>query len=230
MAGINQIKPIKKTTKSRKTTIKAPADLWLEDMIDGCLEGVMDAPKAGVFYPSALGNPCDRYLWLCYNGLMIDQPLPANLERIFQNGNSLEDRVDKWFTNLNILIDRELSVKQEIPPMSGRIDFIINHATYNEMPVELKSINTNGFSKLRSPKPEHAIQLQIYLNMGDYDIGTVMYENKNDQKIKTFLVKRDTKIWNEILDRCFSIQEMLERPESCTGPTWCSCRKVGDKE
>jgi len=226
MAGINQIKSVKKPAKSRKTTVNAPADLWLEEMIDASLEGVMQAPKAGVFYPSALGNPCDRYLWLCYNGLMIDQTLPAKLERIFQNGNSLEDRVDKWLSKLNILIDRELSVKQDIPPISGRIDFIINHATYNHMPVELKSINTNGFSKLRSPKPEHSVQLQIYLNMGNYDIGTVLYENKNDQKIKSFLVERNIQAWDDILNRCFTIQEMLARPENCGGATWCACRKV----
>jgi len=228
MAGINQIKPIKKEKKSRKTVNKVPADTWLEDMIDGSLEGVMTAPKAGVFYPSSLGNPCDRYLWLCYNGLMIDQSLPANLERIFQNGGSLEDRVDRWLSNLNILVDREISVKQDIPPISGRIDFIINHATYNHMPVELKSINTNGFSKLRSPKPEHMVQIQMYLNMGGYDMGTVLYENKNDQKIKSFLVERDTKAWDEILARCFSIQEMLARPDKCTGAPWCACRKVED--
>lgn len=229
MVGINQIKPVKRHSKSRKATKKSPADLWLEDMIDGSLAGTMEAPKAGVFYPSSLGNPCDKFLWLCYNGLMIDQPLPPNLERIFQNGNSLEDRVEKWFSNLNILLDREVSVKQEIPPLSGRIDFLIKHATYNEMPVELKSINTNGFVKLKNPKPEHAIQIQLYLNMGHYDIGTVLYENKNDQKIKSFLVKRDEKIWNDILDRCFRIQEMLVRPTVCTGPTWCNCRKVGDE-
>tara|TARA_Y100000361_G_scaffold152431_1_gene171899 strand:+ start:331 stop:1017 length:687 start_codon:yes stop_codon:yes gene_type:complete len=228
MAGINQIKPIKRPTKARKTTNKALADTWLEDVIDASLEGVMEAPKAGVFYPSSLGNPCDRYLWLCYNGLMIEQNLPANLERIFQNGSSLEDRVDRWFSKLNILVERELSVKQDIPPISGRIDFIINHATYNHMPVELKSINTNGFSKLRSPKPEHAVQIQMYLNMGGYDIGTVLYENKNDQKIKSFLVERDTKAWDEILARCFNVQEMIARPDECTGATWCACRKVED--
>ena len=122
---------------------------------------------------------------------MVSQTLPPNLERIFQNGSSLEDRVDKWLEEMNILVDREVSVKQDIPPISGRIDFLINHYKYGVHPIELKSINTSGFYKLKSPKPEHEIQLQIYLNIGDYNQGTVFYENKNDQKMKTFVIERD---------------------------------------
>ena len=224
MAGINQIRPVK--TKTKKKSLY-DEDSWLVNQIDNHLEGVMEAPRTGVFYPSALGNPCDRYLWLCYNGKMVSQTLPPNLERIFQNGSSLEDRVDKWLEEMNILGDREVSVKQDIPPISGRIDFLINHYKYGIHPIELKSINTSACYKLKSPKPEHEIQLQIYLNIGDYNQGTVFYENKNDQKMKTFVIERDIEKWNEILNRCFKIQDMLARPTDCTGNSWCACKKVG---
>ncbi len=223
MAGINQIRTVKKKPKK----VAYEEDSWLVNHLEEYLEGVMEAPREGVFYPSSLGNPCDRYLWLCYNGKMISQTLAPNLERIFQNGSSLEDRVDRWLNEMNILIDREVSVKQEVPPISGRIDFLIQHYNYGEYPIELKSINTSGFYKLKAPKPEHEIQLQIYLNIGGYDQGTIFYENKNDQKIKTFIIHRDIEKWDEILNRCFKIQDMLARPSSCTGSSWCACRKVG---
>ena len=58
------------------------------------------------------------------------------------------------------------------------------------------------------------------------DVGTVLYENKNDQNIKAFLVEKDPIQWDEILNRCFRIQEMLMPPEKCSGATWCNCRKV----
>ena len=221
MAGIKQIKPVE--IKKRATALE---DLWLHEMIDDHLTGTMFAPRGGVFHPSVISNACDRYVWLCYHGRMVDQPLPAKLQRIFQNGNYLENRVEQWLTEMNILVDREISVKQEIPPISGRIDFLVKHYTYGILPIELKSINTAGFSKLKEPKPEHQTQIQIYLNMGNYDMGTVLYENKNDQKIKTFLVKKDLIQWDEILKRCFKIQEMLIPPEKCSGATWCNCRKV----
>ena len=219
MAGINQIKPPKPTNRIRN-------DRWLSEIIDEHLEGLMEAPRGVVFHPSVISNSCDRYVWLCYHGYMIDQPLPPKLQRIFQNGSFLEERVEQWFEGLNILVDREVSVKQEIPAISGRIDFLIKHYNYGIIPIELKSINTAGFVRLKGPKPEHQIQLQMYLNMGSYDIGTVLYENKNEQNIKTFLVERDAEQWGEILDRCFRIQEMLARPEKCTGARWCACRKV----
>ena len=93
--------------------------------------------------------------------------------------------------------------------------------------VELKSINKAGFTKLKRPKPEHSLQLQMYLNMGDYPMGTVLYECKDDQKIKSFLVERDVVEWEKILARCFRIQDMIAMPEKCTGAHWCACKEVG---
>ena len=83
MAGIKQIKPI-----GARQPIKT--DLWLSEIIDEHLDGTMFAPRTGVFHPSVISNACDRYVWLCYHGKMVDQPLPAKLQRIFQNGSFLE--------------------------------------------------------------------------------------------------------------------------------------------
>ena len=72
------------------------------------------------------------------------------------------------------------------------------------------------------------MQLQMYLNMGNYERGTVLYENKNDQKIKSFIVEKNYKEWDTILNRCFEIQNMLQAPIKCSGNTWCPCKKVED--
>ena len=220
MAGIVQIKQdslIKKQNKS---------DIWLNDILDEYLKGTMSPPRAGVFHPSTLSNRCDRAVWLVYHGKMVASPLEAVTQRIFQNGDYLERRVEKWFSNLGILMGREIPVKFEFPSMSGRIDFLIRHEKYGIHPIELKSINTSGFSKLTKPKPEHEMQLQMYLNMGKYEQGTVLYENKNDQKIKSFIIEKNAKQWDSILDRCFAIQNMTSLPEKCTGERWCPCKKV----
>jgi hypothetical protein len=212
--------------QKRKATSAHRQDIWLKDLIDEHLEGTMTSRGEHVFYPSVISNSCDRYVWLCYNGRMVDRPLPAVLERIFQNGSFLEERVGKWFSELGILIDREVSVKYEIPAISGRIDFLIRHANFGVIPIELKSINTSKFDTLRKPLPEHNIQIQMYLNMGNYAKGTVLYENKNNQKIKAFLVDKDPEHWADILERCFKIKDMLAMPEKCTGPRYCDCRLV----
>ena len=231
MSGIKQINTSignKPKTKRTKTKMQ-PQDEWLNSIIDEHLTEVDSPPRGGVFHPSALGNPCDRYLWLYYNSMLPEQLIEPRVRRIFQNGEFLEDRVGLWFSELNILLDREISLKQEIPPLSGRMDFLIKHYEYGEHPVELKSINKSNFTKLRGPKNEHYIQLQVYMNMGNYDHGTVLYECKDDQNIKSFVIEKDIEIWDNIIKRCFDIQNMIAKPEECTGIYWCPCRKVKEE-
>ena len=229
MAGIKQIGNTGDIIPPKIKQVQTQ-DIWLNELLEDYLSGTMKPPRPGVFHPSSLGNTCDRALWLSYNGKMVEQSMSAILNRIFQNGNFLEDRVEKWFTKLNILAGREFVVKSDVPPMSGRIDFLIRHAIHGIIPLELKSINLNGFNKLTKPKDEHQVQLQIYLNLANYEIGTVLYENKNDQKIKSFLVERDKNQWDQIVERCIRIQNMLKIPEQCTGPFWCPCKLVKETD
>jgi len=227
MAGIKQIRTPRKSRSPKKIQeVEEPQDVWLNELIEAHLTGTMYPPKKGVFHPSVISNPCDRALWLAYHGQMIETPLSATLHRIFENGTYLEQRVEQWFRNTRVLIGREIPVRLDIPPISGRIDFLIKHAEYGITPIELKSINTTGFGHLTKPKAEHQTQLQIYLNLGNYDVGTVLYENKNDQRIKSFLVQRDVNQWDRILNRLFAIQNMVAIPKNCTGAAWCNCKNV----
>ena len=115
MAGIKQI------------GINYSQDKWLLKSLDKYLEGEFSPMEAGKFYPSALGNTCDRYLYLAYNGFVKERPLDAKLQRIFDNGAYLEERMGDYFANLDILISRELPVRLEYPIISGRVDFILAH-------------------------------------------------------------------------------------------------------
>ena len=225
MAGLIQFNDRDKPKTSR--VIKtAPEDIWLNKMVDNYLTGTMTSPRSGVFHPSTLSNKCDRAVWLIYIGQLLDTEVDPRLNRVFQNGIYLEKRIESWFKDLGILMGREVPVKHKNPEMSGRIDFLIRHKEHAVVPVELKSINAAGFSKLKTAREDHETQLQIYLNIGMYDIGTVFYENKDNQKIKTFLVKRDLKRWDNILTRCFNIQNMATPPDKCTGLFYCACRKI----
>ena len=183
----------------------------------------------GVFYPSMLGNTCDRYLYLAYNGQLGDQVIGAKLVRIFDHGGSLEVRMQKYFERTGLFLAAEQSVKVHTPPISGRYDFLLKHEEYGRVILELKSINDKGFKALiDTPKPEHLLQVQIYLNLAGVENGVVLYENKNDQTLKAFKVVRNDAIWNGVLERCTRIQAMvpLNMPTQCTGEFFCDCRKV----
>lgn len=202
-------------------------DKWLLKTLDSYLEGEFSPMEANKFYPSALGNPCDRYLYLAYNGFIKERPLDAKLQRIFDNGSYLEDRMDKYFTDLGILMEREKSVKLAYPVISGRVDFILKHEVYSTIALELKSINSRGFNILKKgPKPDHEIQLQLYLNLLPLDHGVILYENKNDQQLKAFELERDPIKYREVTDRCLRIMKMITVPEICGGNKWCQCKSV----
>jgi len=57
--------------------------------------------------------------------------------------------------------------------------------------VDYKSIRGEAFRKLISPKPEHFTQMQIYLFLSGLNAGKFLYECKNSQAFREFLVIRD---------------------------------------
>jgi len=61
----------------------------------------------------------------------------------------------------------------------------------SHMIVDFKSIFSFGFSKLAGPSPSHNCQMQIYLYLSGLKSGKFLYENKDNQKFRQFLVKRD---------------------------------------
>jgi hypothetical protein len=239
MAGIKQISG-RRTSKPRSrkpTPIITNQDKWLLNALDEHLESENNPPRAGVFHPSQVGQTCDRLLYLGYNGLLESYKIVPKLARIFGCGSALEDRVAKYFMDMGILLDRELPVSCPTPdtrsaspvPFSGRIDFIIKHEKYGPIPVELKSINNAGFNKLIDlPKPEHLIQLQLYLHLFPplSGWGTVLYENKDNQDLKAFLVKYDKQKIDAIFNRCKAIMAMETCPSKCGGERWCACKNI----
>ena len=228
MAGIRQLnEQVETKTRSRTSN----QDKWLLKMFEDNLGYQQSNSRVGVFYPSMLGNDCDRYLYLAFRGLLPQQEIASTTQSIFDTGSSLEDRMAKYFEKMRILKGRELSVKCDSPPISGRVDFLLVHDEYKDVVLELKSINDKGFKNLYSkPKPEHTVQLQIYLQLMDRPYGIVLYENKNDQKLKAFKVKRSPKEWNALVKRCTAIQEAVVIPENCTGASWCACRNYKEGE
>ena len=227
MAGIEAINnAISNEPKAKKSSGRTKnQDRWLLKSIDNAISYKNRPPSKGKFYPSLFGNPCDRYLYMAYNGLLDWDEIDGRIKRIFDHGGTFEDRMKKYLKKADIYIDDEVSVKNKDPPTSGSNVNVKKHDKHEEALLELKTIKDEDFKDLKeAPKHEHTIQLQIYLNLTDREYGVVMYENKNDQKLKAFKVDVDKQIWTDILDRCKSIMNMSEAPVQCTGMWYCKCK------
>ena len=226
MSGIKQLSSLRKGDTTPQKIFSE--EVWLVKSLEESLGGPQRKNRAGVFYPSMLGSYCMKLLYLAYNGLLPEQVIDDNLQRIFDNGNFLEERMATYFTKMDILLDREVEAKSDNPPISGRADFLLKHADYDKIGLELKSINDKGFEALKNrPKREHTVQLQIYLHILKLPYGVVLYENKNNQKLKAFGMLPDPEIWAQILKKCEDIMLMMEPPSRCSGPQWCNCRSYG---
>lgn len=186
------------------------------------------------FYPSSLGNKCDRALWFDYWGKLPNgDSIPsggvsADLAKIFSTGNSFEDRFIKYLKKAELYVADEVSFRSVAPiPISGRIDFVIRFKD-EDWVVELKTINDRGFDRLNKPKPEHIVQVQSYLNCSEFEQGFIVYENKDNQKWKEFKIEQDREMWAEIVARCQVIMNTPELPDywKCTGPPWCICKEL----
>jgi len=233
MSGIKQIggrgkstSPITKRRKT-KTNIAINQDTWLVKTLEDRLQKLPRPSNGGTFYPSIVSSPCDRYVYLAFNGLMPPSPIAANVRRIFDCGDYLGYRFSKYFKEMDMLVDEEQPTKLESPPISGRYDFLIQHEVYGRTIVELKSINDKGFKALiTDPKADHYLQLQIYLNILNIEHGIVLYENKNDQQIKCFDVSKNVDVWEQLLNKCYRIMKLTAIPMACTGEKYCRCKEV----
>ena len=215
--------------------------LWFKNQLD---EGIYNTANlnphisSGIqsFYCSAIGNSCDRYLYLHWNRLLPREDIDGGKQRIFDHGNATEERFTKYFENGIMYVDREVKATNEYPPISGRADFLLTSAKagVKRFIVELKTINSRGFDGLQVPKVDHEIQLQSYLNMLDIPFGIVVYENKDNQKMKFFQVDKDPQAWKVVLDRLEYIINMetvptLSSVDGPNHPAWCNCRDVLDE-
>ena len=129
----------------------------------------------------------------------------AQLQRIFDNGSSMHIRWQKYLEDAGILVEAEHRFIDQVNRISGYIDAIVvvNNIKYI---VELKSINHFSFQKLKEPKPEHCIQVQLYSMVTGLDCF-VLYENKNTQEVKEFFVRKNEDVVKQIKSLMFTIKE-----------------------
>jgi hypothetical protein len=99
------------------------------------------------------------------------------------------DMETMWGGHVDAIIDNEVAAKQ-----SGYENLACD-PDERFVVVDFKTINDFDYGKkLENPKPEHITQMQIYLYLSGLKYGKFLYENKNNQAVKEFLVTRDDKL------------------------------------
>jgi CRISPR/Cas system-associated exonuclease Cas4 (RecB family) len=190
-------------------------EVSLQNAIDNMLDeqnGVF-WKQSNTFAPSS-GNQCPRYACYRFRGFNQKVSFPPKTRRIFDLGNSIEDLVRSLFDGLGILVDEQVEIKIDNPPIRGYIDFIVDWGTH--MPVECKSINDNGFlyrKTFNKPTDNHFRQLQCYLYAQNAEAGFLFYYNKNNSEILPILVKRNDEFLEKLFEKYAKIYEVHQAGE-----------------
>ncbi len=80
--------------------------------------------------------------------------------------------------------------------------------------VDFKSMNMFEFKKLKAPTKEHIVQMQLYLYLSGVKEGRFLYENKNDQDVKEFIVPRDQNFIDENVKKAKLLKYIVEHTNS----------------
>lgn len=181
------------------------------------------------FAPSNTSN-CARFHYYRFTGYEQLSNYSAQTLRIFELGNKVEDIVGDLFEKMGILLESQVEIRLEDPPINGFIDFIIEWD--GPKVVECKSINEAGFMFRRQahkPTDSHYRQIQWYLRAMDQEEGFVFYFSKNTSEVLPILVKRNDVFLDKLSDKYRKIYGAYEagikpeRPYKPESPTCAKC-------
>ena len=220
--------------------------------------------------------------------------IDARTRRIFDNGSGVHERLQNYLLKQGMLLIDEVPLRNDEYNIQGHTDGFLQ-LTPNEIGIlEIKSMNTNAFSKLKDAVEDHKVQALVYLFCAEerrkylqatYPVEAdfieseaeriayfeslyqhikggskytreekiakkvsdhlktdeilyrtvrpinkvvVLYEDKNDQNLKEFVVKRDEEMLKWVLDRYAYLNECVAKKRlpdrEGTGKTTAPCR------
>jgi len=160
------------------------------------------------FYITDAGK-CPRAVYFRFKKVPRKEPEPRVL-RIFDMGDYTHMRLMSVLFSLGIV--RAVEIKTPSPELvHGRADAIIGSEDGKPIVVELKSSSGYKFDKLTEPEPDHLKQIQLYMHYFKIPQGILLYENKNTQELKEFIVKYDLEFAQKTIKELEVLKEHIEK-------------------
>ncbi len=142
-------------------------------------------------------------------------PPSSKTAQIFHNGSFMHMRWQMAGLSAGWLAKAEVPVPVNDLNIAGTMDGIAHEGSI----VELKSINTNGFGRVAAfgPQKNHRIQVGTYMYLSGVDKGCIVYEDKNTQEYREYIVEMDKDLEDLVTESAQEIwgllkQEVLAEP------------------
>ena len=193
------------------------------------------------FYVTDAGK-CPRAVFFKFKKAPAEAMEPRIL-MIFDHGDHIHQLIMKPLFGVRGV--HVVAAEINIPPqelISGRADAILSDG--KELYVlDIKSINSQIFKNLNTPKEEHINQIQLYLHFFKQKKGILLYVNKDTQGLKEFFVDYDSKIAEGLLNELICLKVKIDgnvipsRIPNWPGDWQCQycqfkeiCKITGDQE
>lgn len=150
------------------------------------------------FHPSGDCLKCERLLYFERDescGDISDVP-DSKLQRIFKTGSALHAMVQSWFRawgdidGFPTFVGNEVRIDDKTLNIGGYIDSVIRFPdSDHDTIIEIKTINTVAFQRLREPLVAHKMQVGCYMASTGIPEAIVLYIDKNSSDMVEFRVE-----------------------------------------
>lgn len=213
------------------------------------LNGLLEAsrfrlPRERIIRPSGV-TECMRYIVADILNMPMDESIDGRVQRIFDNGSYVHKRYLKgYLPKLGIVakvFDLKTGKKKDFIEISvSNADYwlkgspdavIINFDEGLPYVFELKSIKAENFYGLTEPDWPYLAQIHLYMFLTGIPRALMVYESKNTQEIKEFVIKEDPSVTKRLLERIRQIQahveaNVLPQCENKLGRYKCKCTAI----
>lgn len=205
---------------------------------------VLDEPRYAGIHPSQFGQPCMLKIYNEMNGVPKQEKFDPIKQLIFEFGKALHrlfqgyGEAGAWGPHYQkeVTINgdqqalaRELYIegaadavnviRVEIPGYQVDFDVKVVH--------EYKSINSNQYKKLNSPKPQHKVQAAIYQKLLDAPLVCYLYMNKDNSSLSDYIVPYDESIWQTLYTKSKSLLSFYDANTPPPGDAGFHCTDCG---
>lgn len=199
-------------------------------------ESIKDEPRPHLG-ASLLGHPCDRKIWLSFRWAVRPEFLGRML-RLFKRGHDEEAKIisDLRAIGCDVRKTGRNQLRVEFGShVAGNLDGIIESGV-PESPkkrhvLEMKTHNKKSFEDLvkngvEKSKPEHYVQMQIYMLGAEIDRALYVAVCKDDDNLHVERVRLDESFAKKYVDRGKKIAMANRMPEPMSGASasWYVCK------
>lgn len=206
----------------------------IQALIDQHHEQAAEVPRPHLG-ASTLGHACDRWLWLSFRWA-VQPKFPGRILRLFRRGHEEETNIISDLRAIGMDV-RKVSSQHRVDfgsHVSGSLDAIIDSgvpdAPKAKHIAEFKTHSKKSFDALvkdgvEKSKPEHFVQMQVYMQGTGLDRALYLAVCKDDDRIHTERVKFDKEVAGKAIARGQRIALTDRMPEPISDdPSWYECK------